>query len=611
MAERDPTALTVYDVQVAGLDRAFWLNLMGAADECRVAARKSGRVLDEDPLDVMVDTIFKPMRKSIGRISHPDLLERRYGLKVNADDAPHTDALIKRLLSMKKVMDDDGSTLPTLVEQLPSPIGPEHDNQIRVLRNALLEERAEYSATMDALNVEYEKVRNDYVGLLLENMGKRGYRQIEGLVRSTYELLKGNGGDPELVKELEQKLASVTVDARKYKADAGKLKNAQKYLQAAKEELDREKSAHKRRREAFATLLAERDGLRVERDGLDELVRGMAAEKERLEKKRIELQKTVAVHQRSEGTATERIAAYRGLLAKDPQNPLLYTLVLKELMDAANGKTKNENRKSASVLLGKLERLGETSVVVNLAELYVQEGNDVAAMFMLRSLTENKSSNPRVYDSLADIVGRRSPHGNVAYVKVLRRQAKRRAVEKVLRDGQKSEAEYVTLVETLYDANEYELVHRKMKEADVNGMLGKKLSVYVDKKIVNNYGAGVRSVKGSKYANARKQLRRVVILQSGNINEATVEHTRALKAQFWIAESYLREGKQSDARVAFRKLLSLPEIGERGYNHAQVHYRLGVSLQKEGKRRAAKIAFKAAVGLDPKHEAKRYLSVGK
>ena len=597
-------ALTIYDVQVAGLSKAFLLNVLGAAEECRVAARKSGKVLEKDPLDVMVDHIFGWMRKGVGKASYPDFLLRDYGLKVNGEDAPYADALIKRLGSMKKVMDDDGGTLPALIEQLPSPLGEEHSHLVEVLKAGVREERA----NLAALNDEYERVRTDYVGLLLENMEGRNYKRIEGLVRSTYELLKGKGGDPEALKDLEIQLAAATADAKRYRTDVIRLRAVQKDLEAAKGALDKEKAAHKRRRDAFTALSAERDGIRAERDGLDNLVRGMGEERERLLGERAELQGAVLANQRSEGNANERIAAYRSLLEKDPQNTLLCTFMLKELMDGASGKAKAENRKSASVLLGKLERLGETDVVVNLAQVYVQEGNDVAAMFMLRDLTESRSSNPRVYETLADIVERRSPRGNAAYVKVLRRQAKRKVVERVLREGQKSEAEYVSLVETLYEAHEYRLVNRKLKEADINGMLGKELSGYVQKKIVNNYSAGVRSVKGSEYAKARKQLRRVVALQSGTIDESTAEHTRALKAQYWIAESYLREGKQRNARIAFRKLLSLPEINEGGYNHAQVHYRLGVSLHKDGKEGAAKIAFRAAVKLDPKHQAKRYLN---
>jgi tetratricopeptide (TPR) repeat protein len=130
---------------------------------------------------------------------------------------------------------------------------------------------------------------------------------------------------------------------------------------------------------------------------------------------------------------------------------------------------------------------------------------------------------------------------------------------------------------------------------------------YLDGKIVNNYGGGVASVKNGSFANGRKQLRRVVTLQSGEVTEATVEHTRALKAQYWIAESYLREGKQRDARIAFRKLLSLPEVSGSEYNHAQVHYKLGLSLLADKKMGPAKTAFRAAVRLDPAHEAKNYL----
>ena len=166
-----------------------------------------------------------------------------------------------------------------------------------------------------------------------------------------------------------------------------------------------------------------------------------------------------------------------------------------------------------------------------------------------------------------------------------------------------------------------DLLYRRRKDAVVRGVVmdacedpsnGESyrrdvLLGYLDGKIVNNYGGGVTSVRKGSYANGRKQLRRVVVLQSGELSEATAEHTRALKAQFWIAESYFREGKQSDARIAFRKLLSLPELGECEYNHAQVHYKLGLSLLADQKAGPAKTAFRAAVKLDPAHEAKTYL----
>ena len=170
----------------------------------------------------------------------------------------------------------------------------------------------------------------------------------------------------------------------------------------------------------------------------------------------------------------------------------------------------------------------------------------------------------------------------------------------------KKEEGYLLLAEAFYHDGKYANV---VGTCDVGfeETGSEALSRFVNDKIVNNYGAGVRDVRAGNYANGRKQLRRVVALQSGELNEATAEHTRALKAQFWIAESYTAEGKHGNARVALRKLLDLPELKEKEYNHAQVHYKLGLSLHKDRKEGAAKTAFRAAVKLDPGHEAKTYL----
>jgi tetratricopeptide (TPR) repeat protein len=204
----------------------------------------------------------------------------------------------------------------------------------------------------------------------------------------------------------------------------------------------------------------------------------------------------------------------------------------------------------------------------------------------------------------------------VAIVRILR--AERNIAQKEYREARKEARKalendpenvdgYLALAKGFYGSRMDTHVKKSIEEG-MGQSNNQELYSFLNGKIVNNYGAGVRDVRAGKYVNARKQLRRVVALQSGTIDEATEKHTRALKAQFWVAESYLREGKQSDARVAFRKMLSLPEINDGEYNHAQVHYKLGLSLLEDGKEEAAKRAFSAAVGLDPKHEAKIYLT---
>ena len=241
---------------------------------------------------------------------------------------------------------------------------------------------------------------------------------------------------------------------------------------------------------------------------------------------------------------------------------------------------------------GSYERQGEEFRV--LASLMRADDPEIA---LLEALAESGSGKAvaiiRVLRAGRNIVGRK--YGEA-------RKEARRALEN---DPENVEG-YLALANGFYGSRMDAHVKRTIEEG-ISKSDDERLYAFLNGKIINNYGAGVRSVKGSEYANGRKQLRRVVALQSGELNEATAEHTRALKAQFWIAESYFREGKQSDARVAFRKMLSLPEINDGGYNHAQVHYKLGLSLLEDGKEGAAKRAFRAAVTLDSEHKAKEYL----
>lgn len=199
---------------------------------------------------------------------------------------------------------------------------------------------------------------------------------------------------------------------------------------------------------------------------------------------------------------------------------------------------------------------------------------------------------------------------NFSNAKLLMSSSNYREARKKLRTvlearPQKTEA-YILLAEAFYQDGMYSHV-RTTIHVGVDKTGSKNLNEFLDGKVKVKYLEGVGLIKESDYANARKKLRETIELEMGVVGDAKKEHSKTLKAQYWIAESYLREGKQRDARIAFRKLLSLPEVSGSEYNHAQVHYKLGLSLLADKKMGPAKTAFRAAVRLDPAHEAKNYL----
>lgn len=199
---------------------------------------------------------------------------------------------------------------------------------------------------------------------------------------------------------------------------------------------------------------------------------------------------------------------------------------------------------------------------------------------------------------------------NLSNAKKLMSSSDYRGARKELRrvldaQPQKTEA-YVLLAEAFYQDGMYTNV-RTTVSIGIDKTRKKELNEFLDKKVKGKYLEGVGLVKGFNYANARKRFRETIELEVGVIEDAETQHGKTLKAQYWIAESYLREGKQSDARVAFRKLLSLPEVKEEKYNHAQIHYKLGLSFLAEEKVEQAHRELRMAVELVPDHNAGTYL----
>ncbi|MEK6921922.1 MAG: hypothetical protein AABX82_08585 [Nanoarchaeota archaeon] len=454
-----------------------------------------------------VREVLKTTGRQIALKCHADKIG---GHKLPSAQKETVDKLVRKAALLLDAHGLDDSQLEQAIREMPAGGSLDQETQ-RDMAEALAEmtrlegELQTAQEANDALHAQYSKLVTE------DARGLRNIRGIETILRETVRLLQkqgGKGGNPAAEQELrelkgrystlegqyrtavDQKRVAEDVQAalRRQKTDAEA--DAQRARSALQDEQTRYRTlegrfastrdlindasaragaAEARTRDITAALgtiqglyTTTRQEYNAATGLLARLCERNAALETRLTEAGVDPLDIASII--GEGTATLhnlQISRYQIQLKQSPDNPLLYVLLLQEILEKDQGVPKDGEAEYAKEMIYHLERLRALDTLCDLAVQYKERGNLAAAEFILVKPYRDGTEHPRTYETLAEIIDQQNTGndpGRSAWAAQIRHDARRVRFRKkiahyrnILAEDDRNILAYTGIVKTLME----------------------------------------------------------------------------------------------------------------------------------------------------------------